>query len=60
MFALSKITQQHNNKCTGLRVTSYEDLPAKMAEFLAHDGPILLDAKVCKKEHVYPMVGTVV
>ena len=27
-----------------------------MAEFLAHDGPVVLDAVVAKDEHVYPMV----
>merc|ERR1712048_1176879 len=41
----------------GLRATSLEDLPGKMAEFLAYkDGPIVLDALCDKEEHVYPMV----
>ncbi|KAG2182293.1 hypothetical protein INT43_007220 [Umbelopsis isabellina] len=40
----------------GLRVTKTSDLAAKMKEFLEHDGPILLDARVCKKEPLYPMV----
>lgn len=42
--------------CKGIRATTEEELPAKMAEFLAHDGPILFEAVVCKEEHVYPMV----
>jgi acetolactate synthase-1/2/3 large subunit len=40
----------------GLRVTTEEELPRLMAEFLAHDGPIVMEAVVCKEEHVYPMV----
>lgn len=42
--------------CTGLKVTKNEDLEAKVREFLECDGPVLLDAVVCKDEHVYPMV----
>ncbi|KAI8823508.1 acetolactate synthase [Fimicolochytrium jonesii] len=42
--------------CKGLRARTMEELPAVMAEFLEHDGPVLLDAVVCKNEHVYPMV----
>ncbi len=55
--------------CKGLRVTREEDLPDVMAEFLATDEPVVLDAHVCKHEHgtlifylpvsnhpVYPMV----
>jgi len=41
---------------TGLRVNSYEELPAVIERFLACKGPVLLDAVVCKEEHVYPMV----
>jgi acetolactate synthase-1/2/3 large subunit len=41
----------------GLRAATPEELPEKIAEFLAHDGPVLLEAVVCKEEHVYPMVG---
>ncbi|KAG0032815.1 Acetolactate synthase, mitochondrial [Podila clonocystis] len=40
----------------GIRATSMQDLPGAMAEFLAHDGPIVMEAKVEKHEHVYPMV----
>ncbi|KAJ3391104.1 Acetolactate synthase, mitochondrial [Entophlyctis sp. JEL0112] len=36
--------------CKGLRAETMEELPAVMAEFLAAEGPVLLD------EHVYPMV----
>lgn len=41
---------------TGLRVSSYEQLPEVMAQFLACKGPVVLDAVTCKEEHVYPMV----
>ncbi|KAI9312860.1 large subunit of biosynthetic type acetolactate synthase [Dichotomocladium elegans] len=39
-----------------IRVTKTEEIPEKMAEFLAHDGPILMDAVVCKHEQLFPMV----
>jgi len=42
--------------CKGFRVTKLADLPKVMAEFLAHDGPAVLDALVEKHEHVYPMI----
>lgn len=42
--------------CRGMRVSSYDDLPGAISQFLAHDGPIVLDALVDKEEHVYPMV----
>lgn len=40
----------------GLYVDKESDLEAVMKEFLEHDGPVLLEAKVEKDEHVYPMV----
>lgn len=40
-----------------IRVTKTSEIPEKMAEFLAHDGPVLLDAVVCKNEKLYPMVA---
>src|ERR1700712_185027 len=40
----------------GMRVEKTSDLSAKMKEFLEHDGPVLLDCRVCKKEPLYPMV----
>ncbi|RUO97192.1 large subunit of biosynthetic type acetolactate synthase [Jimgerdemannia flammicorona] len=40
----------------GIRVSKSSELADKMAEFLAHDGPILMEAIVEKHEHVYPMV----
>ena len=44
--------------CKGLRLRTAEELPRVMAEFLAYnDGPVVLDARVCKSEHVYPMVS---
>ncbi|KAI9018565.1 large subunit of biosynthetic type acetolactate synthase [Phycomyces nitens] len=39
-----------------IRVTKTSEIEEKMAEFLAHDGPVLMDAVVCKKEHLFPMV----
>ena len=42
--------------CRGFRVTKLADLPTVMQEFLAHDGPAVLEALVEKHEHVYPMV----
>ncbi|KAL6079988.1 Acetolactate synthase, mitochondrial [Balamuthia mandrillaris] len=43
--------------CKGLRARTEEELPAAIKEFLACDGPVLLDAVVDKNEHVYPMVA---
>ncbi|KAF9583492.1 Acetolactate synthase, mitochondrial [Lunasporangiospora selenospora] len=40
----------------GLRATTVQDLPGVMAEFLAHPGPVVMEAKVCKHEHILPMV----
>ncbi|KAI8621899.1 acetolactate synthase [Chytriomyces sp. MP71] len=42
--------------CVGLRAVTKEELPAKMAEFLATNEPVILEAVVEKDEHVYPMV----
>ncbi len=42
--------------CKAVRVTKLADLPAKMKEFLDHDGPAILEAMVEKHEHVYPML----
>ncbi|TPX56193.1 acetolactate synthase [Powellomyces hirtus] len=42
--------------CKGLRARTMEELPGVMAEFLATTEPVILDAVVCKHEHVYPMV----
>ncbi|CAO3644750.1 unnamed protein product [Cunninghamella echinulata] len=39
-----------------IRVTNASELPEKMKEFLEHDGPVLMDAVCCKKEHLFPMV----
>lgn len=58
-------TQMHNPDfcklveamhCKAVRVTKLADLPAKMKEFLDHDGPAILEAMVEKHEHVYPMM----
>ena len=42
----------------GIRVTSREELPAKMKEFLEYptDKPVLMECMVTKTEHVFPMV----
>jgi acetolactate synthase-1/2/3 large subunit len=42
--------------CRGLRCEKAADLPKVMAEFLACDEPVVLEALVEKHEHVYPMV----
>jgi acetolactate synthase-1/2/3 large subunit len=42
--------------CGAFRVTKLADLPKVMDEFLAYDGPAVLEALVEKHEHVYPMV----
>ncbi|MHC4994788.1 MAG: biosynthetic-type acetolactate synthase large subunit [Planctomycetota bacterium] len=42
--------------CTGVRCESLAELPEKMAEFLACEGPVVGDFFVEKHEHVYPMV----
>jgi len=58
-------TQMHNPdfvaltnamNCKGFRVTKSADLPKVMADFIAHDGPAVLEAMVEKHEHVYPMM----
>ncbi|KAI5478264.1 acetolactate synthase [Pseudohyphozyma bogoriensis] len=42
-----------------IRCDSLDDLPAKMKEFMEYDNsrPVLLEARVVKNEHVYPMVA---
>jgi len=49
-----KLTDAMN--CKGFRVTHAADLPNVMKEFLAHEGPAVLEALVEKHEHVYPMM----
>ena len=58
-------TQMHNPdfvklaeamNCAGFRCAKQADLPKVMEEFLAHDGPAVMDAMVEKHEHVYPML----
>ena len=41
-----------------IRCHSAEELPAKMKEFLEHDGsrPVLMECLVDNNEHVFPMV----
>ena len=52
-IALAKAMRVH-----AIRVTSAEELPAKMAEFLAYpnDRPVLMECMVATSEHVFPMV----
>jgi acetolactate synthase-1/2/3 large subunit len=40
----------------GLVVETRDELPGAIADMLAHDGPVLLDARVKKNENCYPMV----
>jgi acetolactate synthase I/II/III large subunit len=41
----------------GILVSHPEQLKDAIAEMLAHDGPVLLDAKVTRDENCYPMVA---
>lgn len=41
----------------GMIVESRADLAEAIAQMLAHDGPVLLDARVKKDENCYPMVA---
>lgn len=41
----------------GMLLAGRQDLESSVAEMLAHDGPVLLDARVRKDENCYPMVA---
>lgn len=41
----------------GMLLADPQDLESSIAEMLAHDGPVLLDARVRKDENCYPMVA---
>jgi acetolactate synthase-1/2/3 large subunit len=41
---------------TAMKVDNREDLPGVLKKFLAHKGPILLEAVVEREENVFPMV----
>ena len=41
---------------TGFKLADKDDLEKAVADFLACDGPCVLDALCEKEEHVYPMV----
>jgi acetolactate synthase-1/2/3 large subunit len=41
----------------GITIRHREELAAKIAEMLAHDGPVLVNAIVTKEENCYPMVA---
>jgi acetolactate synthase I/II/III large subunit len=43
-------------KIKGITVDRTEDLAGAIAETLAHNGPVLVDVKVYRKENCYPMV----
>ena len=41
----------------GIRVRTEEELDRKMKEFIDYnDGPVLMEALIDEKEHVFPMV----
>ncbi len=42
--------------CKAFRCTKREDLKQVMSQFLAHEGPAVLECLVEKHEHVYPMM----
>ncbi|BGP46358.1 Acetolactate synthase, mitochondrial [Rhodotorula kratochvilovae] len=52
--ALAKAMNVHAIRCDSLA-----DLPAKMKEFMEYDNqkPVVLEARIVKTEHVYPMVA---
>ncbi|WP_224408742.1 biosynthetic-type acetolactate synthase large subunit [Oscillatoria salina] len=41
----------------GMVISSRAELPDAIAEMLAHDGPVLIDARVKRDENCYPMVA---
>ncbi|PSO54173.1 MAG: acetolactate synthase, large subunit, biosynthetic type [Cyanobacteria bacterium QH_8_48_120] len=41
----------------GMAISNRAQLPEAVAEMLAHDGPVLVDAQVTKHENCYPMVA---
>ncbi len=41
----------------GMVIHSSDELPDAIAELLAHDGPVLMDAHVTRNENCYPMVA---
>lgn len=41
----------------GLMISSRDELSSAVAEMLAHDGPVLMDARVKRDENCYPMVA---
>ncbi|MDM9385004.1 biosynthetic-type acetolactate synthase large subunit [Chlorogloeopsis sp. ULAP01] len=41
----------------GIVINSREELPNAIAEMLAHNGPVIIDAHVTKDENCYPMVA---
>ncbi len=41
----------------GIVINSREELPEAIAQMLAHNGPVLVDAHVTKDENCYPMVA---
>lgn len=41
----------------GMMISSRDELSSAVAEMLAHDGPVLMDARVKRDENCYPMVA---
>jgi acetolactate synthase-1/2/3 large subunit len=42
--------------CKGLRITKARDVGAGINEAISHDGPVVIDFRVCPEENVLPMV----
>ncbi|KAI8584348.1 hypothetical protein K450DRAFT_296483 [Umbelopsis ramanniana AG] len=40
----------------GIKLNNTSELESKMKEFLEHDGPVVMDCRVCKEELLVPMV----
>ncbi|NET00467.1 MAG: biosynthetic-type acetolactate synthase large subunit [Sphaerospermopsis sp. SIO1G1] len=49
------LTQAYGIK--GMVINSRDELADKIAEMLAHDGPVVVDVRVTKDENCYPMVA---
>ncbi|SDB86860.1 acetolactate synthase, large subunit [Pelagirhabdus alkalitolerans] len=41
----------------GVKIENPEDFDQQLPELLAHDGPVLIDARVLQQENVYPMIA---
>ncbi|MCT2534264.1 biosynthetic-type acetolactate synthase large subunit [Aquibacillus koreensis] len=50
-----KLAEAYNIK--GMKVTTQEQFKEALPELLAHQGPVLVDARVLQQENVYPMIA---